>query len=214
MIACPQNNNADAGIDAGNDVDSGNIDDAGSIDAGDTDAGNDDAGDTDAGDTDAGDVNPDRNQPPANGECRTTADCEEIPASSCRSPRNDPAVCGIPPNNDDFCQESSECGDGFVCATVERGCNGRGKECINACTSDSCAEDFICNEQTKICDPVLCDDGFACRAVQTCDPQNANADKHGCVLLTCTVDDDCPSVALCVEGRCDEDFGVCQLPVP
>jgi hypothetical protein len=74
---------------------------------------------------------------------------------------------------------------------------------------------FRCNA-SGACEPVPCDEGFACPAHQKCDPTAAHAavpvfaGNHGCLNISCGDDSGCPAGKACVNGFCQDGAGTCR----
>jgi hypothetical protein len=102
--------------------------------------------------------------------------------------------------NGDSCHTASECGFDDCCM----GPNDPDPEC------------GIGAEQA--CQPIPCDQGARCPSYQRCDPGAAVTsglvftDSDGCVDVTCTSDNDCPSDEACVNSYCQTAVGVCTGP--
>lgn len=145
--------------------------------------------------------------------CRTNDDCGgEL---YCRGP-NQPNACGVPPR--ELCASDADCLMGTVCHTIVDSCSsdGLGSECQASCTATNCGEGMRCNA-SGACEPIPCDEGFTCPDRQTCDPAVAHdaslpihARTNGCVNITCTDDNACPSGKVCVTGYCQDGEGNCQ----
>lgn len=145
--------------------------------------------------------------------CASQADC---PADLiCQGP-NEPQACGIGPMEE--CAVPEDCADDNRCHTVIDSCSpdGFGSECAPACTPESCGEDFICD--AGACRAIPCAvQADICPPWQTCDPTSLPIETpiydqhHGCVDITCTIDDDCPTVLFCVNATCQESPGECVV---
>jgi hypothetical protein len=145
--------------------------------------------------------------------CRTTDDCNGD--LYCRGP-NATNVCGIPPQ--EFCASDPDCPMGTVCHAVWDGCSSDavGSECNPPCMATGCGSDFRCNAGGK-CERIPCDEGFTCPDWQKCDPMVAHdtsvpvhARTSGCVNITCTDDNACPTGKSCVTGYCQDGLGACR----
>jgi hypothetical protein len=69
------------------------------------------------------------------------------------------------------------------------------------------------------CEPVPCNEGFACPTYEACVPSATNArgpvyaETQGCVVVSCASDAACPAGAVCVDGACQSGPGTCEAPV-
>ncbi|TNE86902.1 MAG: hypothetical protein EP330_20045 [Deltaproteobacteria bacterium] len=130
----------------------------------------------------------------------------------CAAP-NDPAVCGIPPQ--EACGGDSDCTEGS-CHAIFDSCSPDqvGSTCDAACVlDDDCGSGFECGP-TGGCQPVSCvDDPSVCAAHEVCEADQViqsgapHAMFDGCVQPTCDTDDDCSGA--CVDGLCHSGPGVC-----
>jgi hypothetical protein len=127
-------------------------------------------------------------------------------------------VCGgapPPPPPPDACGGAlPPCPGVQVCVPGETQACGQqtANTCADPCTSTSCDVGDECPSETGICQPKSCKGGaFACAAHQTCEARGGDA--HGCAVITCAVDDDCPTHH-CVNGGCASGPGVCFAPPP
>jgi hypothetical protein len=162
---------------------------------------------------------PDAAAPDAMGDttCRGPDDCTGS-GLSCVGPNE--TNCGIPPREE--CVDDNGCGAYQRCHTVADACSpdGVGATCGPECTpgDTSCGEGFACEQGA--CRAVLCDQGFACRASERCDPSSVVptapiADRdHGCQSITCAGDEACPTGTFCVNGICQDGLGACMPPAP
>jgi hypothetical protein len=155
-------------------------------------------------------------QPPvqcsdADGFACTAESCHE-PSGSCTATPNS-ALCNVAENCSPTlgcvaaaaCSMDSECDDGNACNGAET-CNGT--YCVygmpmNCDDGVSCTNDS-CDDQTGAClntpNDSICNDGFACNGVETCDnllgcinPPDVNCDDN----IACTLD------------QCNEPLGTC-----
>ena len=151
-------------------------------------------------------------EPPPEGACRTGADCD--PMASCRRP-DDPTPCGICRHPGyDFgpatCQADGDCEAGLVCEAVQPPtmclCEPA-SVCLPACGAEApCPIGQAC--AAGHCVAATCASDADCPTLFGCDPAGGT-----CARLACGLDADC-GPGHCVEGRCYDKFGVCQLPVP
>jgi hypothetical protein len=144
---------------------------------------------------------------PPDGLCRTAADCEM--AAGCRD-ADDPSPCGICRHPEITCEADVDCEAGWVCETVQPPalclCEVT-RLCQPACGPDlPCPSGQAC--AAGHCAPAPCDADADCAPFFAC-----SADGPTCARLDCAVDADC-GPGRCVNARCFDDFGVCQLPVP
>lgn len=150
--------------------------------------------------------------------CRSNAACGS--GYYCAGP-NDRPRCGVPPR--EGCADSASCGPAAVCSAIVDSCSpdGIGSQCDGGCTATSCGAGLRCNAK-KACEPIPCDEGFACPGHQRCDAVAAHAmgpvhaRTNGCVDITCAMDKDCPAGKACVNSACADGPGMCvrDLPVP
>ncbi|UQA54736.1 Dickkopf N-terminal cysteine-rich domain-containing protein [Polyangium aurulentum] len=148
----------------------------------------------------------------AGDACRSDDEC----ASDlyCAGP-NDPNVCGIPPR--EGCATDADCFGGAVCHVVGDVCSpdGMGSECGPPCDASNCGSGLRCNA-AGACEPLPCDEGFACPSHQRCDVATAHAGgpvhgrTQGCVNISCANDTDCPTAKACVNGSCHDGPGTCR----
>lgn len=144
--------------------------------------------------------------------CITNDDCKS--GYYCRGP-NQANACGIPPREQ--CASDTDCPMGTVCHAIVDSCSedGVGSECLPACMGNSCGPGFRCNAGGA-CEPVPCDEGFTCPTHQKCDSAVAHAAgpmasrTNGCVNITCSDDNACPSGKVCVTGFCQDAEGSCR----
>lgn len=154
----------------------------------------------------------------SDGSCDVNDDCDS--GYYCRGP-NHPNACGVPPR--EACVWDADCAIGLTCHTINDSCSpdGFGSECTTPCTTATCGAEFRCNAGGA-CEPIACDEGFACPSWQRCDPMVAHATgpmharTHGCVNIVCTNDKVCPAGKSCVTGFCQEGPGSCteDIAVP
>lgn len=141
------------------------------------------------------------------GECRDNGDCLYACGGGGRQRRYGTCECperqacevralGVPPGHGSFCVA---------------GCNARPEE-LPPGRKPGCAAGEECLPNGR-CEPSQCSAGFACLPGSRCAPGEANTDRHGCSLLGCKADGDCPCPAYCVLGRCQEQPGACEHPV-
>ncbi|MDP6943896.1 MAG: hypothetical protein QF464_07060 [Myxococcota bacterium] len=164
---------------------------------------------------------------PAPEGCRSHAECVDSDSQFgmyCSTPY-DANVCGIPPMEecatDEQCGGPGPAGADLVCHAVQDGCSPNG---IGAMCDLSCANiPTMCGDQSVLvcgpdgaCTPKSCLDGYACHAVQLCDPAANDADPHGCSFVSCQDDADCAPDLYCVIGMCIETLGTCaeEMLVP
>ena len=151
----------------------------------------------------------------AGGSCHSSSDCAS--GLFCSGPNDGPS-CGIPPHMG--CALPTDCTGGEQCHVIEDPCSrtGLGSECGPPCTSASCNAGLRCNAQGA-CEPIPCDQGFACPTHEHCDATVAHATgpvytrTQGCVRTTCKADADCPPATLCVNAVCQDGAGVCREAV-
>jgi hypothetical protein len=114
------------------------------------------------------------------------------------------------------CSVASDCATGEECHAIPDDCSASGIGSM--CGADDCSPGFRCNA-SGACEPVPCDEGFACAIYQTCTPPTTNASEavyaetHGCTSMTCATDASCAGGLLCVEGVCQTGPGECEAPV-
>lgn len=172
--------------------------------------------------------------PPGNG-CRDSSDCRND--EGCSPPVAPLAwgpVCGIPCDAQMACSDDAECpASAPLCLGVVGNCCGPSDalatECWAACTDDTaCREGWRCRNDGRGCEPVLCDDGYACPGHTACVPDMAFAvegcsapmgcpdgpEAHGCLRDTCDRDGDCDADGKCVMGLCYDGYGSCMGAVP
>ncbi|MHC4091420.1 MAG: hypothetical protein ACYSVY_14290, partial [Planctomycetota bacterium] len=132
---------------------------------------------------------------------------------------------------DDLCNETTEtctnannsanCDDGFLCTTDvcdPAASTGLCEDGVTVCNvAADCAAGETCDNDGCVITPndPVCDDGYFCSGIETCDPDDANADANGCVPGTdpcggATPVCDEPNDA-CVECLTDAD---CDPPTP
>jgi hypothetical protein len=149
-----------------------------------------------------------------NGDtCRRTSDCAS--GLACAGPDDGP-VCGIPPRRE--CTNDQSCSPGLRCHAIEDSCSaaGVGSMCDVPCTQASCGPGFRCNAGSA-CEPIPCDEGFACPSYQQCSAATAHDTSspvyvraHGCVNVSCMQDSGCAAGEACVNGFCQTGPGVCE----
>lgn len=136
-------------------------------------------------------------------ECRLDTDC----AGSCAPPGDTSSTRML-----DFCprecETDADCGDGVCLAYNDGVCHA----CGPRCTETSCGPFLVCADDGR-CVPQRCDEGYRCYPTADCAPGTAEADEHGCIAPTCTLDFDCICGA-CVLGRCALGPGHCVSPAP
>jgi len=146
--------------------------------------------------------------------CAATADC--VDGLACAGP-DDPQACGIPPR--EGCSSDDDCTEPSVCHAIYDSCSpdGQGSECGPACSAGSCGEGFRCGA-SGACEAIPCEAGD-CAETESCDPvfdaQTPVYDHtSGCRPIACTPDADaCPGTTVCVNARCQSDFGQCAEPI-
>jgi hypothetical protein len=117
------------------------------------------------------------------------------------------------------CATGSDCPAGEQCHAIPDVCSasGVGSMCGPPCTTD-CSAGFRCNA-THACEPVPCNEGFACATYQICASSTTNASKpvydqtQGCTIVSCATDASCPQGTVCVDGVCQTGPGECEAPV-
>jgi hypothetical protein len=188
-----------------------------------------DAGAEDAG---VGDVT----EPAEETGCRSAADCplDTDYESYCATPYDDTHGCGMEPDYPDYpCEEpcpgmggpfGGEFPGGSACHAVMSVCasHGIGAYCAdpskNAVFNTPCGDsepggELTWNEE-GVCAPQSCEDGYACHAVQACDPSAAHSDLHGCAFAACEADSSCDEGLFCVNDKCLDTLGTCALNTP
>lgn len=191
------------------------------------DTGDDTTGDTgddtsdDTGEDTVDDTSEDGDADAADGdgaECRSNDECTD-PADECIGP-DAPDVCGVPPVEE--CDSDMDCPMDTVCHALEDPCSldGVGSECRAPCTSNQdCTADTECNMDDGTCDPIGCDNGFTCQEHEICDVESIDSEApihdqdHGCEIVSCDSDMDCPMDQFCVNGYCQTAVGVCGEPM-
>ncbi len=143
--------------------------------------------------------------------CRDSGDCRGD--LECSGP-SEPQVCGISAMQ--ACSSDVDCGDSERCHAVYDPCSpdGLGSACRPPCAPGECGDELRCSDEGA-CEPIPCDEGYACESYQACDPSAAGDDPpiwalaHGCVSISCSSDDACPSGGACVNGVCQSGPGTC-----
>lgn len=151
-------------------------------------------------------VKPPFHSPGEGEDCRSSDECGTdefcwLPGMS---------VCGACPMPINECATDEDCGDG-ICVDLPVYCDmcpePPGTQCIQRCTSGSCAEGERCDETSGRCVPVPCSEGYTCPDNTRC--SDTGGDGHGCVTLTCSTDSDC-DCGLCIGGSCMDGPGSCS----
>jgi hypothetical protein len=152
------------------------------------------------------------------GDCSTAYHCDWYVNAT---PANQGQGCLTGPTGVTYrseCSGDAGCAPGFVCESVpaKNGYCPDDQLCVASCTADSCPSGARCAESGH-CEPIPCNDGFACPAETVCAPSSA-ADVNGCTPLscndgwTCTWDATCmtrgasPSTHDCVPTPCADGF--------
>ncbi len=118
--------------------------------------------------------------------------CDEEGRQVINQPNDGFCDDGLFCNGAEFCDAQSDCRQGLA-PQIDDGIE---------CTSDSCDED---NDQIiNAPNDGFCDDGLFCSGVETCDPQNGDAQANGC-LQGLTPLETFPEQPDCVDVSCDED---------
>lgn len=153
----------------------------------------------------------------AGATCRARTDCRS--GYYCAGP-NERRPCGVPPRQ--RCDDDSGCG-GDTCHAIADSCSpdGIGSECGPPCSGASCGGGLRCSA-AGACEPIPCDEGFACPSHQRCDaaaahaPGPVHARTSGCVDIPCAGDAACPAGKACVNAVCQDGPGTCRedIPVP
>lgn len=140
--------------------------------------------------------------------CHSDRECEN--AASCLAPDGFRG-CGFCQSIESDCAGDVDCDDSEICAPVPaRDCSCETVHiCQPRCTAESCGENEECRP-TGRCGPVSCNPE-PCPAYFRCVPQEGIG--SACVRQTCIFDDDCRG-GYCVNHRCHETLGRCELPVP
>lgn len=145
--------------------------------------------------------------PPPEGRCRESADCQG--GAWCKD-ADEPMPCGICRHPEITCQADGECEPGWICETVQPP-----NLCLCEVTTlcqPACGSDLPCPAGQACvaghCGPATCASDDQCPAFFAC-----GADTGTCARQGCAADADCGPGA-CVNAQCFPDFGVCQLPVP
>lgn len=147
--------------------------------------------------------------------CTARADCADD--QYCAGP-NDPNVCGIGPRED--CASDADCGPDLACHAIYDACSAdeQGSECGPSCTPGSCNQGFRCGAGGA-CEAIGCDEEDRCAGYEICDPVfDADTPVHartdGCRPIVCGPDAPCPDPNVCVNDRCQQSAGSCQLDLP
>jgi len=148
----------------------------------------------------------------AGDACRNSTDCAS--GLACVGP-DDGVSCGIAPTQG--CETDLSCSGGLVCNAVVDQCSvsGIGSACGAPCTATSCGSGLRCNAKGS-CEPIPCNEGFACTVIQTCNPSLAQAQivyesSQGCEPIPCDGDADCPATTACVNSICQTHAGTCEM---
>ncbi len=152
----------------------------------------------------------------ASAGCRSDQECLADDGSYigmyCGTPFDD-IVCGQPPVEECYIHEN--CPGETLCQQFFDNCSagGVGRRCDSSCIDypEMCSEnggDFVCDPDGA-CVGQSCLDGYACHAVQFCDPEAEEADVHGCSFVGCQADGVCEPDLFCVRSRCLDALGAC-----
>ena len=154
---------------------------------------------------------------PADGTCRSFAECP--PDEFCLGPND--VNCGVPPQ--EGCFGDGDCLAGDLCHVIFDSCSGDGfgSMCGPPCNpGEACGDNMVCNADGA-CRPLGCDDPLVeCSPSQVCDPASIDPAgpvydiDRGCESIACMDDNPCPGMSACVNGRCQDGLGVCSLPAP
>jgi len=128
-------------------------------------------------------------EPNALPACESDLDCSD--GLKCFY-ENTPTGCSLGcVGPSDECGPSAPCGDGLLCvgtpaAQLSGTCAcGGGTYCVAPCAGDDdCGAGNSCGSDGR-CQPIPCDDGFACSTGRKCDPGAAEGDSHGCRVVRC-----------------------------
>ncbi len=150
---------------------------------------------------------------PTNGLCRSADDCATAPI--CLPPGGtlpDDCLPCQPARHD--CNTNADCAPRSVCASIARDCtcmNEPSMVCVPSCADGSapCDAGETCGA-SGLCVPTPCNAGYTCGVNTSCQVGSPQADDHGCVRKTCTMDADCDCGA-CVGGACYDGPGVCTF---
>lgn len=149
------------------------------------------------------------------GCCRVDADCDAsgwFSGQLCLPPSmtpEDAGLCCVVHPAERTCGTDADCQDDFVCVESRAPCSdGPSASCVASCLQAGCPAGERCRLEGR-CSPTPCALGFECPASKDCAPEDDEADPHGCVRRTCTVDGHCGWSGACVLGRCDEGPMTC-----
>ncbi len=167
--------------------------------------------------------------------CRSSSECAS--GEGCVAPvrpGDAPPLCGMGCSVSTECASDDDCAGELLCLAYLGPCCGQDGQLSTAC-KPACADDAVCGEGYRCkavgrgCEPVPCDEGFACPAHTVCDPAAAEGRApcevpglcgsrheldHGCVRRACASDGGCAAGGVCVEGTCQEGLGTCEGPRP
>jgi hypothetical protein len=128
--------------------------------------------------------------------CRSTADCDR--AQNCLEPGKSYDGCAVCIDPDRMCETAADCGDGFICLKYVEPCvcDALASRCQRACSNSDCEAGMRCNDTTKLCEPITCDDGYTCPSGDMCGG-SGSPDEHGCVPILCEDGFECPENTHC-----------------
>ena len=140
--------------------------------------------------------------------CHDDTECED--SQGCTAP-DDPQACGICMEPESTCTADVDCAEtpGTVCDIPTSGCFCEPvPQCVLACNGEQgCAVGETCAEGHCVDTP--CEATTDCPTFFSC---IQDASGH-CARTTCSADADCGD-GVCVNGRCYENLGICEYPVP
>ena len=109
-----------------------------------------------------------------------------------------------------FCDEESDCPQGFTCLTTIEQCIPNNFECL-ACQQTPCSNGEVCNFNTGECGiPAglcsVCNNNTGCTDGQVC----TELEESTVCLQSCANTDNCLNNMTCTDGVCLPDSGVCE----
>ena len=144
--------------------------------------------------------------------CRSNGDCDR--SQQCLAPGQSIEGCGVCLNPDRECDKSSDCQAGFICREYAQPCtcpsDALASRCQRACVSSDCAAGTRCSDASGLCEPIPCDDGYACPAGETCGADAGTPDEHGCVAISCGDGFECPDNTRCTPNA--SEHGCVAVP--
>jgi len=148
--------------------------------------------------------------PPGAVPCTNDGDCDPDVGDYCLPPGED-AACPVCRVDESTCVNDADCPDGSHCAEYDPGCplcdGTLPTTCFEDCVAGGCPDGQECSEGGA-CVPLRCDTGaIAC-------PENFRCtgfSGDGCLRLGCESDGDC-DCGSCIDSRCYEGPGTCELP--